>query len=51
MHTKKTIFDAAVDITKEYIRGGGENNVASTFEEIHTTLKKVAEAEQIIMHR
>lgn len=50
MHNKKTIFDAAVDITKEYARGGGTMTPAHVFEIVYEVLKKTAEEEHILLH-
>lgn len=50
MYTKKMVFEAAVEITKEYARGGN-GAVAPTFESIHEMLKQTAIKEGILLDR
>ena len=51
MHSKKTLFDLAAEITKEYARGGSSAVYPDVvFEKIFASLKTIAESEGILQH-
>lgn len=48
MHDKKSLFDLAVEISKEYARGGSGTTPSHIFEMTYAMLKKTAQEENIL---
>jgi hypothetical protein len=48
MYSKTELFDKAVDITKEYSKGGGDLYPQVIFENVYNKLKEIAQKEGLL---